>query len=63
MKEGFKYILGIDDNSLAFAIATALKGKTHDEEMEVFTDNWTNRLGALEFLVSDNECGSSRILQ
>ena len=38
-KEGFKYILGIDDNSLAFMMAMALKGKTHEEEMEAFTDN------------------------
>ena len=54
-KKGFKYSLGIDDNSLAFVRATALKGKTYQEEMEASTDNWTNKLGVLELLVSDQE--------
>ena len=54
-KEGFKYILGIADNFSAFLMAVALKGKTHEEVMVAFTNNWTHRLGAPEFLVSDNE--------
>ena len=45
-KEGFKYILGIADNFSAFAMAMALKGKTHEEVMEAFADNWTHRIGA-----------------
>ena len=50
-REGFKYILGIVDNFSAFVMAMALKGKTHEEVMEAFTDNWTHRIGASEFLV------------
>ena len=38
-KEGFKYILGIADNFSAFVMAMTLKGKTHEEVMEAFTDN------------------------
>ena len=51
MKEGYMYILGIMDNFSLFVMAVAIKGKTHDKVMEVFTNNWTYRLGAPEFLV------------
>ena len=54
-KEGYKYILGIVDNFSAFVMAVAIKGKTLEEVMEVFANNWTYRIGAPEFLVSDNE--------
>ena len=54
-KEGYKYILGIADNFSVFMMAVAIKGKTHEEVMEAFTNNWTYRVGAPEFLVSDNE--------
>ena len=40
MKKGFKYILGMADNFSAFVMAVALKGKTHEEVMEVFANNW-----------------------
>ena len=53
-KEGFKYILGIADNFSAYVMAVAIKGKTHEEVMDAFANNWTHRIGAPEFLVSDN---------
>merc|ERR1712240_882177 len=54
-KEGFKYILGIANNFSSFVMAVTITGKTHEEVMAAFTDNWTSRIGAPEFLVSDNE--------
>ena len=54
-KEGFKYILGIADNFSSFVMAVTITGKTHEEVMAAFTDNWTSRWGAPECLVSDNE--------
>ena len=60
-KEGFKYILGIADNFLAYVMAVAIKGKTHEEVMEAFADNWTHRIGAPELLVSDNEFVSQAV--
>ena len=63
MKKGFKYILGIADNFLAFVMAVALKGKTHEEVMEAFADNWTHRIKAPEFLVSDNKFVSQAVQQ
>ena len=36
-------------------MAVAITGKTHEEVMAAFTDNWTSRLGAQECLVLDNE--------
>ena len=54
-KEGYKYILGIADNFSAFVMAIAIKGKSHEEVMEVFANNWTYRIGPPEYLVSDNE--------
>ena len=42
-------------------MAMALKGKTHEELMEAFTDNWTHRIGAPDFLVWDNEFVSQAV--
>ena len=41
------------ENFSLFVMAVAIKGKTHDEVMEAFANNWTYRLGAPEFLVTD----------
>ena len=60
-KEGFKYIVGIADNFSAFVMAVAIKGKTPEEVIEVFPNNWTYRIGAPEFLVSDNKCVSQAV--
>ena len=57
-KEGFKYILGIANNFSSFVMAVTITGKTHEEVMAAFTDNWTSRLGAPECLVLDNELTS-----
>ena len=54
-KEGYKYILGIADNCSVFVMVIAIKGKMHKEVMEAFANNWMYRVGAPEFLVSDNE--------
>ena len=44
-------------------MAVAIKGKTHDEVMEASTNNWTYRIGAPEFLVSDNKFVSQAVQQ
>ena len=49
-KEGYEYILGITDNFSAFVMAIAIKGKTHEEVMEAFANNWTYRIGPPEYL-------------
>ena len=54
-KKGFKYSLGIDNNSLAIVRAMALKGKAHQEEIEASTDNWMTKLRVPEFVASDLE--------
>ena len=61
-KEGFKYILGIANNFSSFVMPIAIAGKTHKEVIAAFTDNWTNRLGAPEYLVLDNEF-TSRVVR
>ena len=60
-KEEYKYILGIADNFSVFAMAVAIKGKTHEEVMEAFANNWMYRVGAPEFLVSDNKFVSQAV--
>ena len=60
-KEGYKYILGIADNFSAFVMTIAIKGKSHEEVMEAFANNWTYRLGLPEYLVSDNEFVSQAV--
>ena len=60
-KEGYKYILRIADNFSAFVIVIAIKGKTHEKVMEAFTNNWTYRIGLLEYLVSDNKFVSQAV--
>ena len=60
-KEGYKYILGITDKLSSFVMAVAIKGKTHKEVTEAFANNWTYRLGAPEFVVSDNEVVSQAV--
>ena len=62
-KKGYKYILGIADNFSAFVMAIAIKGKSHEEVMEAFTNNWTYRIGLPEYLVSDNEFVSQVVQQ
>ena len=62
-KEGHKYILGIADNYSAFVMAIAIRGKTHEEVMEAFVNNWTYRIGPPEYLVSDNELVSKAVQQ
>ena len=42
-------------------MAIAIKGKSHEELMAAFTDNWTSRLGMPEFLVSDNKFSSQTV--
>ena len=42
-------------------MAIAIKGKTHEEVMEAFTNNWTYRIGLLEYLVSDNKFVSQAV--
>ena len=54
-KEGYRYILGLAVHFSAFVMAIAIKGKSHEEVMEAFTNNWTYRIGLPEVLVSDNE--------
>ena len=41
----------------------AIKGKTHEEVMEAFANNWTYRIGPPEYLVSDNEFVSQAVQQ
>ena len=53
--------MGIADNFSAFVMAVAIKGKTHEEVMGAFANNWTYRVGAPEFLVSDNEFVSQAV--
>ena len=44
-------------------MAIAIKGKSHEEVMEAFTNNWTYRIGLPEYLVSDNEFVSQVVQQ
>ena len=39
----------------------AIKGKTHEEVIEVFANNWTYRIGAPRYLVSDNDFVSQAV--
>ena len=58
-KEGFKYILGLAANFSLFVMATAIKGKTHEEVMTAFTDNWTSTLGTPKFLVCESDSATN----
>ena len=40
-KEGHRYILGLADHFSAFVMAITIKGKSHEEVMETFSNNWT----------------------
>ena len=62
-KEGHKYILGIVDNFSAFVMVITIKGKSHEEVMEAFVNNWTYQIGPPEYLVSDNEFVSQAVQQ
>ena len=42
-------------------MSIATKGKSHEEVMEAFANNWTYRIGLPEYLVSDNEFVSQAI--
>ena len=60
-KEGYKYILGLADHFSGFVMAIAIKGKTHEEVTEAFSNNWNYRIGPPEILVSDNEFVSQEV--
>ena len=60
-KEGYKYILGIADNYSAFVMVIPIKGKTHEEVMEAFANNWMYRVETPEYLVSDNKFVSQAV--
>ena len=49
------------DNFSSIIIAIAIRCKIHEEVMEAFTDNWVHRIGAPEFLVSDNKFVSQAV--
>ena len=42
-------------------MAIAIKGKTQEEVMEAFSNNWNYRIGPPEILVSDNEFVSQEV--
>ena len=46
---------------MSFVMAIAIRNKIHEEVIEAFTDNWVQRIGAPEFLVSDNEFVSQAV--
>ena len=60
-KEGHRYILGLADYFSALVMAITIKGKSHEEVMEAFTNNWTYRIGPPEVLVSDNKFVSQEV--
>ena len=60
-EEGYKYILGLADHFSGFAMAIAIKGKTHEEVTEAFSNNWNYRIGPLEILVLDDKFVSQEV--
>ena len=51
------------DNYSAFMMAIAIRGKSHEEVMEAFVNNWTYQIGPPAYLVSHNEFISQAVQQ